>query len=212
MAHDEFYQKNHEDWLNIHQSIFSTCIPSYAEWKQRNTIINVLNKIGSVSDSNHMFFPDGGGFDLEGAREGRENGCVEIDAGLVYILNPKELSFVSFDTSCEWNYFRIECNEIKPCGIYKPGEMGTDFQEECVELENGEYIHRNHWDSKEYQGRPLPNTARLVNRILKGALVIFKKTSIYNDTSETYDGRHQEMGKEAFYGYITEAAAINKVP
>ena len=199
-----FSVENSQDWEKIHREIFGDAIPSHCEWTEPNAIIKVLNKIGQIDSSNHMFFPDGGGMDLESATTSNERGCIEMFAGLTYVFKPKMLVYENIDTKLEWSYFRIETDVLTPTGIYK--NLPADFyHEEVLELSAGRYVNRSYWDANEYQGEPLPQTSRVVVRILKGALVIFKKSSIYNGLSATYDGRHEKLGADGFKKHITTA-------
>lgn len=196
--------ENNQIWEKIHSDIFGDAIPSHCEWTDPNAIINVLNKIGKFSNSNHMFFPNGGGMDLESATTSSERGCIEIFAGLNYVLKPKMLVYENIERGLEWSYFRIETDTLAPTGIYEnlPKDL---YLEELLELTSGRYVNRSYWDSGEYQGEPLPNTSRLLIRILKGSLVIFKKSSLYNANSATYDGRHEKMGADGFKKHINAA-------
>lgn len=74
-----------------------------------------------------------------------------------------------------------------------------------VELYPSKYIKRHYWDEQTYLNEPLPEGARVVVRYFKGAFVIFKKTSIYNQISETYDGRHEKLGADEFKNQIIYA-------
>jgi len=204
MKQEDFAIKNGKDWEKIHHSIFGDTIPKQCEWKNIEDIINILNKIGNVDASNHMFFPDGGGMDLDSVKKSHEKNCIELLTGITYIIKPKLLRFESIDKDFEWNYFRIECDNLKPSGVYKETQL-DDYTEEVLELTPLKYINRSYWDENEYEGKRLPATARPLVRILKGSLVIFKKSSIYNHNSSTYDGRHEKLGVDGFRKHIIEA-------
>lgn len=188
-------------WLSILNNIFPVGIPKHCEWNNIDAIINVLNIIGSVNNSNHMFYPDGGGLDIKSSKLSYEKDCIEIHTGLIDILKPKCLIFESFPDPI-WNYFRIETNELNPSGVYKESNYPS---EELTELEPMRYVHRSHWDINEYQGEDLPETARVLTRHLKGSFVIFAKASYYNLESSTYDGRHNKMSAVEFRTYIEKA-------
>jgi hypothetical protein len=196
MNYDE---ENLKNWLDIQSAIFPMGLPAHCEWTDVTEIVQILNKIGSYDNSNHMFYPTGGGLDVEGAKLSSEPGCIEIFTGLTDILKPKLLLFESFKNPL-WNYFRIDADELKPSGVYKSLE---DYpNEELTELESGRYVDRGHWDNSEYEGKPLPKSARVVTRHLRGSFVIFSKSSFYNRKSSTYDGRHNKMTAKEFRSYI----------
>lgn len=204
MGKDDFAIKNNKDWEKIHQSIFGGNIPNNCQWTDIDDIINILNKIGNVRASNHMFFASGGGLDLEGAKKSHEKDCIELLTGISYIIKPKSLTFEFIDKDFEWNYFRLEADNLTPSGVYKK-LLADSYIEEVLELTPLKYVDRYHWDENEYDGQKLPKSARPIVRILKGSLVIFKKTSIYNQTSSTYDGRHDKLGADGFKKHIMDA-------
>jgi hypothetical protein len=194
-----FYEENRQAWIDIQNRIFPAGIPEHFEWTELKDIISVLNTIGAIDNSNHMFYPTGGGLDVESAKLSYENNCIEIYTGLTDILKPKRLLFESFIDPI-WNYFRIETLELEPSGVYVKEE---DFpSEELLEIETGKYISRSYWDEGEYLGHKLPYAARVLTRHLKGAFVIFAKSSYYNRNSRTYDARHNKMSAEEFRVYI----------
>src|SRR5688500_16943356 len=106
----EFFQENRNDWINIHERIFPLGIPQKCEWIDLQSIASILDTIGSTDNSNHMFYPTGGGLDIESAKLSNEKGCIEIFTGITDIIKPKRLLFESFDDPI-WNYFRIESFE-----------------------------------------------------------------------------------------------------
>lgn len=206
MKSEEFYNRNSEDWKTIHRDIFGSIIPKRCIWTNPEDIASVLNKIGRIPSSNHSFFPSGGGLDLEGASSSYEPNCIELDFGIAHVVKPKELIFESIDPDLEWNYFRLELLQLAASGVY--GDDGDEaFDEELCELNSGNYVHRHYWDEGEYDDERLPSSARPLIRILKGSIVIFKKSSIYNGNSMTYDARHETMGAERFKEHILAAYA-----
>jgi serine/threonine-protein kinase len=205
MSKEDFKIANQTDWQNIHKTIFADNIPNNIQWTNIDDIIRVLNAIGSVNDSNHTFFPSGGGLDLDGAAKSQEQGCIELNfGGLIHIIKPKSLTFESIDKDFEWNYFRLEADTLKASGVYENLPVES-FDEEVLEISPLQYLDRSHWDEGEYDGKQLPASARPVIRILKGSLVIFKKTSIYNANSSTYDARHEKLGAVKFKEHVMAA-------
>lgn len=187
-----------KEWESIIREVFAFGVPKFSEWHKKEEIIRILNKIGSFKNSNHLFYPDGGGMDLEGSSKSHERNCIEINTGFNEILSPKCLTFHSFD-DLEWSYFRIELNEITATKVY---DHKLDFTEEVCEIEPLNYISREYWDSNYYEDEPLPKGSRLVERRLKGSLILVGKMSAYNAHSPTYDGRHNKYSDTEFREYI----------
>ncbi|MFC0517342.1 hypothetical protein ACFFGT_24235 [Mucilaginibacter angelicae] len=199
----EYYEQNLQNWISIQQSIFPLGIPAHCEWVDLNEMIRVLNKIGSINNINHMFYPTGGGLDLESAKLSEEKGCIELYTGTADILKPAVLSFEGFKDPI-WNYFRIDTAELKSSGVY--GESSDYSNEELTEISPLKYVSRSYWDESEYEGKNLPKSARLVTRHLKGSFVIFSKGSFYNRKSSTYDARHNKMTAKEFRNYIEKVS------
>jgi hypothetical protein len=62
------------------------------------------------------------------------------------------------------------------------------------------------WDHGEINGEQLSDSARRVQRYLRGSFVFFSTTSIYNQVPDTYDARHNEMTEDQFRQYIERSA------
>ena len=127
-----------------------------------------------------------------------------MNFGIAHIVNPKRLLFEGIDMKdFQWNYFRLELDYLPASYVYKLSKRQKElaWSEELLELEPGEYLNMHYWEINEYEGEPLPQTARIVTRMFKGSLVIFAKSSIYNDIS-TYEGRHDRVGAEEFRNHI----------
>ncbi len=210
---EDFGERNLAQWFEIQTKLFPTAFPTRVIWENNEDIIKVLNVLGSYDNLNHMFFPDGGGLDLENSKLSTERDCIELNfGGLIDIVKPKRLIFESFGFDPEWNYFRLELNELEPTGINKTREgeepYGKLYDHEGVsEIHPGSYdkyeIVEHNYDYME-MGYEIPNTARQVSRWFRGAFVVFNKTSIYNQTSSTYDGRQNKMDTDEFRKYIQE--------
>ena len=198
----DFDQKNRQDWIDILKQIFPATQPKRCEWNELAAIVTVLNQIASKDDSNHMFYPTGGGMDIESAKPATEPGCVEIYTGLTDIIKPKCLIFESFPDPL-WSYFRMETAALAPSGVY---EISDGLSEDVTEIEPGRYISRSYWDNGEHHGEPLPKSARVLTRHLAGTFVIFAKSSPYNRHSRTYDGRHNNMSADEFRAYIEQVS------
>lgn len=199
---EDFQKKNAQDWMKILSNIFPVSIPDHAEWIDLTAIIRILNAIGSITSSNHIHLPTGGGLDVKSAALSEEEGSIEIlTDGAVQIVKPIKLSFESFNGQPEWNYFVLEAAEVGQSDAY---EDKRDGHEEVAEIGPGHYVSREHWDSKEYNDEPLPAGSRLVVRNRKGKFLIVQKTGAYNRDPSTYDARHNQMTKEDFKEYIRQ--------
>jgi serine/threonine-protein kinase len=197
----DYDKQNKDEWRRIQQQIFPAAIPQRVFWKDANQIIIILNILGNSKNFNHTFFPDGGGLDLESAKLSIEKACIELRCNsLVYIVKPLRLIFESFSEDPQWNYFRLETGGLDPI---EERIKDNDFSFEVfTEISPGKYVEYSAWDNDEYNGKPLPDTARPVARYFKGDFVIFCKKSYYNKDHSTYDGRHNKMTTEQFRKYI----------
>lgn len=202
MPSQEFREKQLSLWEEMITSLFEGNTPLQKVWSDRQEIIEVLDYVGTHKALNHTFLPESGGLDLNGCGISNESQCIEMDLGGVYIIKPKKLTFQWFEEAdYEWAYFMLEADTLDVTGVY---ENLSFKSEELVEIEKGKYISRNHWDSNEYNGRRLPEEARLVERYTSGQFAIFSKASKYNGVSSAYDGRHDKVTPIAFKNYIEE--------
>jgi serine/threonine-protein kinase len=200
----EFHERNRLEWIELQSKLFPIIVPTRAEWQELEQIVTVLNLLGTRSNMNHIFFPDAGGLDFQQATHStREPGCVELRAGgLTVLMRPSCLMYESFGADPQWHYFRLEAAELEPSGVYE----GTSdaISEEVTDVGGELYAERWHWDENEYRGERLPPGSRVVMRYLRGAFVLFQKTSIYNRNRHTYDGRHNRMNADGFRRYIAD--------
>ncbi len=213
---DDFRRWNLEEWEKLLRSIFPI-LPERAIWTDKNAIVSVLEKIGAVDNLAHVFFPDGGGFDLDGAVHSTEPSCIELRFGKVpCVLKPRVLTFESFgEEQLLQAYFIIETDELEPNEAYKDS---SSTHEELTEIRPGEYIgDRSAYDSGVYEvdGGPcaLPETARCVVRYLSGSFVIFAKSSFYNRIRgfyNAYHARHAKMSAEKFRAHIVSAISASE--
>lgn len=187
---------------NAIKVIFPFDVPTIAVWTDKYSIINILKNIGKFENSNHIFYPRGGGLDLRNAQDSFEEKCIELRTSFNEIISIQSLSFHSFedDENFDWAYFRINTNTIKQTNIYN---YNVGYEEELTEIEPLNYIDRKYWDKDEFDNQPLPKGARLVVRRLKGDIVIFGKSSPYNQHTSTYDGRHDKLKADEFRSYIS---------
>lgn len=210
-----FHHKNLHQWFEIQSKLFPASIPQRVLWEKIEDIIGVLRIICTFDNLNHMFYPDGGGNDLEDARFANEPGCIELDFEFIHIIKPKRLLFESFGEDFTWNYFRLETEELEPSKVYKEHFNGKENEyrrsmEALTEVSPGEYeeyaYKENCYYDEDFDQEKL-KTMRNVSRWLNGSFVIFAKRSIYNLTSSTYDGRHNKMTTDKFREYIQKSIA-----
>ena len=204
----DFETKNAQDWIKIQNDLFNNSIPDCKEWSNKSDIINVLNLIGKVKDSNEVLFSSGGGLDLEGAGNSYEKGCIELNFKYAYVVKPIKLLFQSFKDKPEWNYFRLETEELSPSGVYENDDDEQFDIEEVIELSPCYYISMAHDETKEYNGKELPETARIVIRASKGSYLIVQKSGPYNDNPASYNGLHTTMDHKEFHQLIIKASEL----
>ena len=76
---------------------------------------SVLDTIGAKPQSNHTFFPTGGGLDILGLfLNEEESGCLALKTcnNSYEVVKPSALLFESFGSELEWAYLRIECDKM----------------------------------------------------------------------------------------------------
>lgn len=209
---EDFLESNQLQWFEIQTKLFPTSIPKRVIWEDINDIIKVLKVVCSYDNLNHLFFPKRGGLDLEDVRLSYEDGCIELDFKLIHIVKPKRLLFESFGYDHEWNYFRLEADDLESCGVYEDekGELPYNEihdREEVTQISPGFYKDYDYYENSYYieeEGYERPHGMKHITRWFRGSFVIFNKASAYNRTSSTYDGRHNKMTTDEFRDYIQE--------
>ncbi len=196
-----FQKSNYSEWKYLQNRLFPKTVPLHAEWRDIDSIIKILNDIGSMSGLNHMFLPTGGGQDVESAKYANEEGCICLVAGgCNYIFKPYRLELENYGKrDYRWSYFRLQLEPIEPISnaIYE------DCRESLIEDFPGHYIESNLASYGRYDdGTEFPKGHRQVDRFLNGSFVIFSKQSVYNHISGTYDARHNKMSSLEFRHYI----------
>lgn len=209
MEEDAFQKESLKLWTQALNKVFPKGVPSSAKWTDIAEMSAVLAIVGSQPNSNHMFFPTGGGMDLEGATPYKEEpGCLALKLGerVLEVVKPSALLFESFGPDLQWAYFRLECHPLPDSGVYDTPQGDS---EEVVLVAPGEkYAPRSAWDNDEHEGKRLTRAARLIVRSTGGGpLVVFSKGSTYNfGNSDTYDARHAKMDAAKFQEYIRRSA------
>jgi serine/threonine-protein kinase len=193
-------------WQTIQKKLFPEAVPTRIIWEDKAEIVQVLNLLGK-HQINHMLFPTGGGLDLYSASLGKEPETIELvtdkeEIG-VELIKPKRLIFEYIDNSYEWNYFRLETDELAPTGT----EEVFRNQETLVELDDTEYIEGYHWNTGIYEDKKLPSNARVVVRHIHGTFLIVQKVAVYNHT-DSYDGLHNHMTTDEFRNYVLRKSQL----
>jgi len=204
---DDFHDKNLTEWFDLQNKLFPAGAPSSVTWTNTEDIITVLNEIAHIPSLNHTFLPGGGGNTFTDVKFAHEKGFIalKISTKMYDILKPKKLTYESFGVDPQWNYFRLEAEEVENTGVYKNDSYVYPY-EELIEIAPVIYIERHHWDNNEYNGKELPEEAQITCRYVKGSFVIFSTRSYYNQVSATYDGRHDKFSEKEFREYIERSA------
>lgn len=199
---DDYWETSLTDWRMLQNFLFPRAIPERAVWRSIPDIVTVLNLLGHHADLNHIFHPDGGGLDLEGAAVSAEPSCIELQFNRKYavVVQPRALFFEAFQGLDDWTYFRLEIEELAPSGVY-PRHDATC--EEVLELAPRRYVDRSVYDQgflrhpETGERIEVPPTARIISRQFRGAFVIFAKASVYNEVCD-YMGGHAKVDVETF--------------
>lgn len=194
-------------WRTVHRRLFPLSIPERADWGDTPSIVATLNAIGAFSDSNHVFIPQGGGADLQGASVAAETNCIELHLdNLIVIVQPKQVLFESFKLGPEWSYFRLETHELTPV----ESRSDPTALEELVEIDKGRYAPNAESNAITQGSRSWE--PRKVMRSLSGNFVIFSKTSVFN-RKDYYSGLHGDMTNAEFSDAYRKllAAALKKL-
>lgn len=196
-----FHQRNQQQWFEIQTKLFPAAIPARVIWDDLNDITKVLKTVCSFKNLNHVFLPSGGGLDLADVKLSHEKGCLELDFDLIHIIKPRRLIFESFGFDPEWNYFRLELDELDPSEVADSiKENNRSKREDLSELSPGQYypfsvLNDRYRSEKDYL---ITQYSRHVTRWLTGSFVIFCKRSLYNRASGTYEGGHNRVTTDQF--------------
>ncbi len=188
------------EWMFLNKYILKSSGDSVS-WRDRNEIIDILNKLAALPAHNHMLFSSKGGQDFIRASLAPEDGCIYIsdDCSTYNIVKPKVLHFERFKNNEEWNYLLLECDELSPI-------ITDDFDYEVlVEDYPANYVSAQYaqYGVYDYDSEvPLPADYKIVARYLRGKFLFVLKSGPYNRISSSYDGRHGQCTSEQFREYI----------
>lgn len=215
MEREKFKEQVLQFWTTAIANVAGNNPPLSETWRGIDSIRTALQPF-MAENRNHAHLPTGGGMDMRSVHNSVEPGCLEFGIGeqSAWVVKPESLILENFPESPIDSFLLLELAELQPSGIYEQRETKrAEFVEELVELRRGDYVERGVWDNGFYghdeEGReiPLPDESRLVNRWLKGKILIVAKRSLWNSTPETYDGRHNAMKAIDIRMYITEVLA-----
>lgn len=198
MAVSQYLSDARDKWVSAVKSVVGSS-PHSASWTGHSAIATALQPFASAV--NHAHFATGGGMDMDTVSLAPEAGCIEIGtSGAVYLFKPKALHLEVIPGAIAESFLLIELDRLKPTGVYEGVYNSAGFEsEELLDLGSANYVSRSHADRGYYgtdddgNERPLPNTARIVIRVLNGSILIVSKGTAWNASSGTYDGRHAKM-------------------
>lgn len=216
VAHSDFHERASEEWRQTVLTVASTHPPRQATWHDPHDIAAVLKTVSKYQNTNHLFYPSGGGDDLERVAVSAEPDCLELRTGSTSIVRPTRLVLELFHHTPEWNYFWLETDGLEPAldepdeddDLDSEGPTSVRSREEVTELYPGQYVEYSAWERGWFgydeggSPRDLPRTARRVVRYFTGTFVIFGKRSPYNLMEGTYDARHAKMTAPGFREYV----------
>lgn len=203
----DFHIRNLTEWTELTHKLFPLGAPTRSTWEGVDAICLVLAEIARIPSLNHMFYPSGGGHTITAVSTAAEEGMIALHIGakMVDFLRPAKLTFESFGSDMNWSYFRLEAAPVAPSGV--EGAISSDqTYETLTEISPGRYVPYTCWEYEEYEGNPLPDSARPAGRYISGAFVFFSTRSTYNGDPSTYDARHNTMSEEEFRAYIARNA------
>ena len=215
MSRETYINEVLQFWSDAIANIAGDNPPMSATWRGVYSIRSVLQPF-VADERNHAYLPTGGGWDMRSVDHSVELGCLDFGVGerAAWIMKPNSLVLENFPETPINSFLLLELAELQPSGIYEHRETRrAEFVEELVELGPGDYAERGVWDDgflgRDEEGNeiPLPDNSRLVNRWLKGKILIVAKTSLWNSVPATYDGRHNTMEANDIRRCITEALA-----
>lgn len=211
----DFHRRNIEQWFVLQKKLFPHAAPRSTIWSSVSDIVSVLKEITKVKSLNHMFFADGGGFEIVDVRSSFDTDFIDlhISEKSVVTLKPKKLTYETFGTDPSWDYFRLEATSIPATGVINAVSM-DGICEQLTEISPGKYEPYSAWDDNFFNGRELPDTARAVSRYLKGVFVVFCTRSEYNLTRgklDAYSAFQNQFSEEDFREFIRHRSEASKI-
>lgn len=193
----DFENENLKRWMDSIQSSFGSHPPRSIIWDDIGGVLEVIQHFMG-ENLNHTMLPDGGGLDMRDVRLYHQDNILNFipENRMSYLIRFGNAQFEYLRESPVDSFFLIEGDALEKTGVYE--EVSGQY-EELVEINEGHYEERSVWDSGYYfnsnkgKEESLPREARLVQRYLRGNFLIVAKSSLWNRTNSTYDGRHNKM-------------------
>lgn len=193
-------------WGFLQKLLFGHVVPEVACWSDLDSIIEILNIIGSIPTSNHMMLPGGGGYDFVCAEKATESGCILIHDDVSFtapsVVKPARLYCVTYPNDQKWNFFYLQLDRLTPIEAINQAKyeyLVEDIPGHYVTGECAQYGVYN-YDT----GQPYPQGYRVVNRYCEGSFLFVMKLGPYNGIHSAYDGRHSEMEFIQFHSYVNK--------
>lgn len=208
---DEWDERISYQWRELINNLFPMVVPLRTVWTDTDKILKILKMISKYQDLNHMFYPTGGGVDLDSAEKGREKNSITIN--YTEIMFPEKLTLECCPEN-EWNYFWLQLKNIEPIFSENKGR----FAEYLVDYDSKEYVNES-YESATQREREYPTGSEIKEymRYLKGAFVIFAKNSPYNIGNyslggskkfDAYQPYHEKLGEEDFRKLINKMRSL----
>ena len=192
---EEFHQRAGAEWAAAIQSL-GIGRQSSTVWSDLEAIEEALQPFMG-SGRNHALLPSGGGADYLSIGRSEERNCLEAvaaDRG-AYVFKPRSLTLEHFPQQPQESFLLLELKTLKPSGLYQGDD---DDYEELLDVPGKGYMRREIWDrgfiGYDDDGREIavPDSARIVSRLLSGKILLVANGSIWN-TRSGYDGEHNQM-------------------
>ncbi len=140
----------------------------------------------SGMSKNYLFYPEGGGNDLESVRQGKNPDEIELETSNFFVVRPKSLHFHLIPgKKAEWSFFLLKVEGLQRSGLYTQGQFANSSHEPIAEFPDGTWHDVDCVMSGEFMGQhgpmPTPAGTRVLNRqITSGTFALFCKASGYN--------------------------------
>jgi hypothetical protein len=202
---DKFLQRNAREWERAIASLDLRSM-ALAEWDRAEDMLPVLQTV-MQPDLCHAYLPGGGGYSFFGVRLSREQGCIEFKAApnFWHLAKPVRLTLSIFADDPVQTFLLIELGGLAMAGEYERDRrerLLLSGKENVVRLPPGEYMTLDTWetnaqhdDDDDDDERSASNSegAATVVRWLGGQILAVAKASIWNSSSRTYMGLHNNL-------------------
>ena len=166
------------------------------EWKRRQAIIAVLDRLGGeLRGVHYTFLPDGDLIEITGASQGPERGSIQLEVNggrYVYVCRPISLICFAFSDLPQCSYFDLELSELRRKDkTTEPGDKAEKW--------HGKIRTDGRSKVKTRMSAGAWEREAAYTRVLRGRIVIFSKGSGYAVDDELIgDDVHDLMSREQF--------------